>query len=88
MTTKKSIRIIDMFLEKKTNLRAELSKPENNWGTGIMGDFIQSEITWLTNEIGWLEILKKEVAPKCSHPRKMHDTCKGQRYCMNCNMDL
>ncbi len=37
-----------------------------------------------------LLFLKKtlEKKPKCSHPKKMQDTCKGQRYCMNCNEDL
>lgn len=29
-----------------------------------------------------------EEKPKCKHPKKMQDICKGQRYCMNCNEDL
>ena len=30
----------------------------------------------------------KMLENKCKHPKKMHDICKGQKYCMNCNMDL
>ena len=88
MTSKKTVQIVDMFLEKKTNLKQDLSKPENNWGNNIVSNLIQIELTSLTNEIGWLKILKMEIAPNCKHPTKMHDMCKDQKYCMNCNMDL
>lgn len=32
--------------------------------------------------------IKKNIQPKCKHPKKMQDVCEGQRYCMNCNMDI
>ena len=36
-----------------------------------------------------LELIRKELVPKCKHPKKMRDkTANGQLYCMNCNMDL
>jgi len=88
MTTKKSVEIVEMLLRKKTNLKQDLSKSENNWGTGVAGQLVQLEIKSLINEIRWLEILKKEIAPDCKHPPEMHDICKGQKYCMACNMDL
>ena len=88
MTTKKAVQIVEMLLEKKTSLKQDLSKPENDWGTGITARMVQTELTSLTNEIAWLQILKKEIAPDCKHPPEMHDQCKGQKYCMNCNMDL
>ena len=88
MTSKKVVQIVEMLLEKKTSLKRDLSKPENNWGNDIVGSFIQTELTSLTNEIAWLQILKKEIAPDCKHPPEMHDQCKGQKYCMACNMDL
>lgn len=88
MTSKKAVQIVEMLLEKKTSLKQDLSKPENNWGTGVAGQLVQSELESLTNEIRWLEILKKEIAPDCKHPSEMHDVSKGQKYCMACNMDL
>lgn len=88
MTVKKAIQILDMLLEKKTSLKQDLSRPENNWGIGVAGSLVQVELTSLSNEIEWLKILKKEIAPDCKHPQEMHDVCKGQKYCMNCNMDI
>ncbi len=35
-----------------------------------------------------LNLIKKEIVPNCKHPKKMHDICKGQKYCMSCNLDL
>ncbi|HET6457665.1 MAG TPA: hypothetical protein VFG24_02155 [Nitrosopumilaceae archaeon] len=65
-----------------------MQRPENNWGHGIAAEMVTHDIEHMTREIGWLKILRKEIAPNCKHPKKMHDTCKGQKYCMNCNMDL
>ena len=89
MTTKKAVKIVKMFLEKKSDLKQVLSNPENNWGDNSAGRLVQEFITSLTNEIEWLKILKKEIAPNCKHPKKMRDrTLDGQWYCMNCNLDL
>lgn len=88
MTTKKSVKIVEMLHEKKTSLKEDLEKPENNWGDGIVAGLIQTELSSLTNEIEWLKILKKEIAPNCKHPKKYLDRIKDQWYCMNCNLDL
>ena len=89
MTNKKSVKIVEMLFEKKTGLKQDLAKLENNWGDGIVGGLIQTELTSLTNEIEWLKILKKEIVPNCKHPKKMQDrTPDGQWYCMNCNLHL
>jgi hypothetical protein len=88
MPSKKAVEIVKMLLEKKTNLKQDLSKPENNWGSDVVRDLLKIEITSLSNEISWLQILKREIAPDCKHHKKMHDVCKGQKYCMACNIDL
>ena len=89
MTTKKAVKIVEMLFEKKTGLKQDLAKPENNWGDGIVGGLVQTELRSLSNEIEWLKILKKEIVPNCKHPKKMRDrTPDGQWYCMNCNLDL
>lgn len=88
MTTKKAVQIVEMLLEAKIQTKQNLEKPENDWGVDVVSRLVQKEITSLSNEIGWLKILKKEIAPACKHPKKMQDICEGQKYCMNCNMDL
>lgn len=88
MTTKKAVRIVDGFLENRTKHIAELQRPENNWGHGIAAEAVAQDIARMTHEIGVFKILRKEIAPNCKHPKKMHDTSNGQKYCMNCNMDL
>jgi hypothetical protein len=35
-----------------------------------------------------LRAIRNELTGTCKHPKKMHDICKGQKYCMACNMDL
>lgn len=88
MTSTKAIQIVDSLIENRTKHIAELRKPENNWGHGIAADIVEHDIVRMTHEIGVFEILRKEIAPNCKHPKKMQDMCKGQKYCMNCNMDL
>ncbi|MGI0045936.1 MAG: hypothetical protein ACREBB_01925 [Nitrosotalea sp.] len=88
MTTKKAVEIVEMLLDIKSRIKRNLEKPENNWGTDSVGQFVQREVTNLTNEIDWLQTLKKEIAPDCKHPPEMHDMCGDQKYCMNCNIDL
>ncbi|CUR52803.1 Putative ATP-dependent Lon protease [Nitrosotalea devaniterrae] len=88
MTSKKAVQIVEMLLEIKTRHKQNLEKPENDWGIDVVGRLVQREITSLSNEISWLGALKKEIAPPCKHPKKMQDMCEGQKYCMNCNLDL
>lgn len=87
MTSKKAVKIVEMLLEKKISLRRGLTKPENKW-PDMTGKIVHDLQTSLGREIDWLKLLKKEIAPPCKHPKKMHDMCGGQKYCMNCNMDL
>jgi hypothetical protein len=88
MTSKKAVRIVDKFIENRTKHIAELQRPENNWGCGIAATMVNQDIERMTHEISVFKILRKEIAPDCKHPKEMHDICKGQKYCMNCNMDL
>jgi len=88
MTTKKAVQIVDMFIEKKSKLKADLQRPENNWGHGVAAEMVASDIERLTREVDWLNVLRKEIAPDCKHPKEMHDICEGQKYCTGCNMDL
>jgi len=88
MTTKKAVQIVDMFIENRTKHIADLQRPENDWGYGIASEMVKHDIERMMHEIGWFKILRKEIAPPCKHPKKMHDICEGRKYCMACNMDL
>jgi hypothetical protein len=77
--------------------KAKQQKPIKSWsysGAEVSrfkckcGKFIEMMLASLSNEITCLQILKEEIAPRCKHPKKMHDICEGQQYCMACNTDL
>lgn len=88
MTTKKAVQIVDRFIENRTKHIADLQRPEHNWGCGITAKMVEQDIARMTREIDVFKILRKEIAPNCKHPKEMHDICKGQKYCVSCNMDL
>ena len=89
MTVKKAIEIVDWIINNKTKTIEEFYKP------GIIdAKFDLSENLYRTllkvaeTDIYNLQVVKEQLVPDCKHPRKMHDICGGQKYCMNCNMDL
>lgn len=67
-----------------------LLSPDRSWNKDLdCARELAKTIANLTQEeTQVLELVKKQLLPKCKHPKKMHDTCGGQKYCMNCNMDL
>ena len=84
MTVKIAIKILDFWINQREEKIKELD---------TKFDFKDSELTktLLENEkiiIDNLKMIKKELVPKCRHPKKMQDTCKGVKYCMSCNLDL
>jgi hypothetical protein len=60
-----------------------------NWNSGTAE--LGLEIASVHEDVAkCLFVIKKylEEKPKCRHPKKMRDKCKGQLYCMQCNTDL
>ncbi len=55
-----------------------------------MKNIVSMVVEDLDNDIEWIKAIKKQLPPlsKCKHPKKMHDNCDGQLYCMDCNEDL
>jgi len=91
MTLKKAIKILDWLIEQQTSRAEGFVDPKKLWNKDydFMRDFAKSLSDSILNEIEALQILKKELVPKCKHPKKMQDIdSKGNRYCMNCNWDL
>ncbi len=87
----KAIQICD-YLIKSHNKNAmgmeELIKKDMdpNDGAGALGMAIVNTHRDVAKA---LEILKSFIEkPNCKHPKKMIDTCDGQKYCMDCNSDI
>ena len=87
MTVKKAIKILDWWIKQKTLGMEKLQKAwvfsDDTHGMGKI--LLDVDKTIIAN----LESVRKELIPKCSHPKNMQDMdSKGNRYCMNCNWDL
>jgi len=86
MTSKKAIKILDWLIEQETNRAEGFVDPKHSWNHNFdcMIDLAKSLSDSIKNEVTVLKILKKELVPKCSHPKKMQDIdSKGNLYCMN-----
>jgi len=87
MTIKKAIKILDWWIKHKKQSTQKLKQEwdyDANKITELAKALIESEEIAINN----LERIKKELIPKCTHPKKMQDTCAGVKYCMSCNWDL
>ena len=88
MTVKKAIKILDWWINHKKQSMEHLLK-KWNYDSKNPTDVEKLLIETTDTELYNLEIIKSQLVPNCSHPKKMIDTLPdGQKYCMNCNMDL
>lgn len=86
MTVQKAIKILDWWIDQKNQSMKKLHK-EWNYSEdthGIAKTLLDADTTIIAN----LELIRSELISNCKHPKKMQDTCQGQKYCMNCNLDL
>jgi len=87
MTVKKAIQILDWWIDQRKQVMEKFKK---NWDyktevEDVAKVMLQHDETVIFN----LEKIREELVPNCSHPKKMIDTLPdGQKYCMNCNLDL
>ena len=84
MTVKKAIKILDLWITEREEKIKELDTKFNFKDSELTGVLFDNEKIIINN----LKMIKKELVPKCSHPKKYLDTCKGVKYCTNCNLDL
>ena len=84
MTLKKGIILIDLWIAHRVQLIKELEEGNVFTDKEMTKVFIDCDKRVIEN----LRQIKKEIQPNCKHPKKMHDICKGQKYCMSCNLDL
>ena len=90
MTVKNAIEGLNFLIENKTKVKNEILDPNMMWNKGepSISKFTEALSSLLQRDISSLQKIKNEIEPKCKHPKKMQDICDGQRYCMNCNLDL
>lgn len=89
MTVKKAIKMVNWWIEQKESGIKKLLREWNydsiDKSLGISKTLLQVDQTIISN----LELIKDELVPDCTHPRKLHDKGPdGNLYCMGCNLDL
>ena len=84
MTLKNGIKLIDRWIAHREESIKKLETENIFNDSSITKTLVDCDQRTIDN----LKLIKKEIVPNCKHPKKMHDVCKGQKYCMNCNMDL
>ena len=86
MTVQKAIKILDWWINQKQESIGTLHETwkfsDDIHGVGKI--LLDSDKVIVSN----LESIKKELVPKCKHPKNMRDKVGNQWYCMNCNFDL
>ena len=84
MTLTKGIRLIELWIDHREESIKKLETEDIFNDSEITKTLVDYDKRIIDN----LKLIKKEIVPNCKHPKKMHDICNGQKYCMDCNMDL
>ena len=84
MTVPKALKILDWWIERRENSLKKLQEIIIFSDGEITKALVNCDKMVIHN----LKLIKKEIVPNCKHPKKMQDTCDGQKYCMSCNWDL
>lgn len=88
MTVRKAIKLCDYltihYLKHAQGMR-DVVKDWEPKETQSLGLTIADTIEDVSKCIG---AIKSQIQPKCRHPKKMRDGKPGERYCMNCNLDM
>ncbi len=91
MTTKNALKIIDHVIQRKSQKKSDFMNPEMSWNNGL-GQIMKLSLqlaSVMDDDIKILRLIREEIQPKCSHPKKLQDVDPdGNPYCMGCNLDL
>ena len=91
MTVKKALKLLDYYSEKKEEMKYNLLDRNKPWNHGEVNLFSLSESLAgnIESDVVFLKAIKKQIQPNCKHPKKFQDIDPdGNRYCMDCNLDL
>ena len=84
MTVLKALKILDWWIAQREEQIKKLDTEYKFNDSEITTVIFKNEKTIIDN----LKLIRNELVPKCTHPKKMQDTCGGVKYCMDCNTDL
>jgi len=84
MTMLKALKILDWWIAQREEQIKKLDTEYKFNDSEITTVIFKNEKTIIDN----LKLIRDELVPKCTHPKKMQDTCAGVKYCMDCNCDL
>lgn len=94
MTVAKAIKGLDIFITNREGMKEQL-KDFSDLKSDLGRQLAQVIDEFIGNEIEFLRAIKRQLLPEqkrtkivCRHPKKMHDTADGQKYCMGCNANL
>ncbi|QLH11019.1 hypothetical protein [Nitrosarchaeum sp. AC2] len=91
MTVKNALKILEEFIERKSELKKGFLDMNMPWNQGqdCIKELSKGLATTMEKDIQILNSLKMELNPNCGHPENLHDKGPdGNLYCMGCNLDL
>jgi len=87
MSVKIAIEIIDKLIEGHLRCSKSMREKTKDW-TDQPGNLARAIAEVQEDIVKALIVIKKNIQPNCKHPKKMRDGKPGERYCMNCNLDM
>ncbi len=91
MTLQKAIKILDFLIEQQIIYKKDMIDPKKPWNQNFdcLKELAKIMATNAEHDVIILEEIKKQIIPKCKHPKKMQTRDSNRNlYCMNCNWDL
>jgi len=91
MTIKKALSLLDYYSEKKEEMKNNFLDRNKPWNHEEVNLFSLSESIAdnIETDLIFLRAIKKQIQPNCKHSKKSQDIDPdGNRYCMDCNLDL
>lgn len=98
MSVKKALSDLDLLMEYKKQIKSSIQDLLYQWrndnedvvsrNAKLLVRLQQKDLDWLCGIKRQLLLEKHSTKMICRHPKKEHDTCDGQEYCMACNMNL
>ena len=89
---------LDFLMRHKEQIRSSIQDLLYEWrndNEDVVSRNAKLLVRLQQTDLDWLQRIKKQLLPEqhrtkivCKHPKKDHDVCEGQKYCMNCNADL
>lgn len=98
MSVKMAVRDLNLLIEYKKHIKSSMLDLLYEWrndNEDVVSRNTKLLVRLQQTDLDWLQGIKRQLLPEqhrtkivCKHPKKDHDVCDGQKYCMNCNVDL